>query len=78
MHGAANRGFDEMVRLLAAHGAKLNLKDKEGRTPMTFAHGVFLAGYPPQEKPSTVALLHELMGDNKSSSAAGTVAAGKN
>ena len=77
MHGAANRGFDDMVRLLAAHGAKLDVKDKEGRTPMTFAHGVFLAGYPPQEKPSTVALLHELMKDNKTSSTAGGLAAVK-
>jgi len=78
MHGAANRGFDAMVRLLASHGAKLDVKDKQGRTPMTFAHGVFLAGYPPQEKPSTVALLHELMGDNKTSSTAGSAAGVKN
>ncbi len=62
MHGAANRGFDEMIKLLAANGAKLDLKDKQGRTPMTFAEGVFLAGQPPVRKPSTIALLQELMG----------------
>jgi ankyrin repeat protein len=63
MHGAANRGFDAMVKLLAEHGARLDIKDKVGRTPLTFAQGVFLAGYPPQAKPSTIALLHQLAGD---------------
>ena len=47
MHGAANRGFDAMIELLAANGAKLDVKDKQGRTPMTFAEGVFLAVQPP-------------------------------
>ena len=62
MHGAANRGFDAMVKLLAENGAKLDVKDKQGRTPMTFAEGVFLAVQPPVRKPSTIALLQELMG----------------
>jgi uncharacterized protein len=62
MHGAANRGFDKMIRLLAEHGARLDIKDKQGRTPMTFAEGVFLAVQPPVRKPSTIALLQQLMG----------------
>jgi ankyrin repeat protein len=62
MHGAANRGFDAMIKLLADHGAKLDVKDKQGRTPMTFAEGVFLAVQPPVRKPSTIALLQQLMG----------------
>jgi ankyrin repeat protein len=62
MHGATNRGFDAMVRLLAEQGAKLDVKDKQGRTPMTFAEGVFLAVQPPVRKPTTIALLQELMG----------------
>jgi ankyrin repeat protein len=62
MHGAANRGFDAMIRLLAEHGAALDAKDKQGRTPMTFAEGVFLAVQPPVRKPSTIALLQQLMG----------------
>jgi len=62
MHGAANRGFDAMIRLLAERGAKLDVKDKQGRTPMTFAEGVFLAVQPPVKKPSTIALLQQLMG----------------
>src|SRR5215470_9177000 len=62
MHGATNRGFDAMVKLLAEHDAKLDMKDKQGRTPMTFAEGVFLAVQPPVRKPTTVTLLQELMG----------------
>jgi uncharacterized protein len=61
MHGAANRGFDKMVQLLADHGAKLDVKDSQGRTPMTYAEGVFLAVQPPVRKPSTLALLEKLM-----------------
>jgi hypothetical protein len=49
------------VKLLAAHGAKLDVKDKQGRTPMTYAEGVFLAVQPPVRKPATIALLQDLM-----------------
>jgi ankyrin repeat protein len=62
VHGAANRGFDAMVKLLAEHGAKLDVEDKQGRTPMTFAEGVFLAVQPPVRKPGTIALLQQLLG----------------
>jgi ankyrin len=65
MHGATNRGFDAMVKLLAEHGAKLDVKDKQGRTPMTFAEGVFLAVQPPVRKPNTIALLEQLTGGQK-------------
>jgi ankyrin len=64
MHGAANRGFDAMVRLLFDHGAALDREDSEGRTPMTFAEGVFLAVQPPVYKPETIALLEELMAES--------------
>jgi ankyrin repeat protein len=66
MHGAANRGSNEIIQLLARHGAKLDPKDKVGRTPMTFAEGVFLALYPPVKKDSTIALLKELMAKQSS------------
>jgi ankyrin repeat protein len=65
IHGAANRGFDAMIELLAAAGAKLDVKDKQGRTPMTFAEGVFLAVQPPVNKPSTIALLKKLSAGSK-------------
>lgn len=61
MHGATNRGFDDMVKLLAAAGSKLDVADKQGRTPMTYAEGVFLAVQPPVSKPTTIALLKTLL-----------------
>jgi ankyrin repeat protein len=61
MHGAANRGSDDIIRYLAAKGARLDVKDKEGRTPLTWAGGVFLATHPAKPKPSSMALIRELM-----------------
>ena len=60
IHGAANRGFDAMIRFLAEKGAQLDVKDSQGRTPATFAEGVFLALQPPSRKPATITLLQEL------------------
>ena len=45
-HGAANRGSDEIIKFLVEKGAKLDVKDKEGRTPLNWAEGVFLATHP--------------------------------
>ena len=61
VHGAANRGSDDIIELLARNGARLDIKDKEGRTPMTWAEGVFLATNSPVAKPSTMALLKKLV-----------------
>ena len=60
VHGAANRGSDDVIELLASRGARLDVKDKEGRTPVTWAEGVFLATNSPVAKPSTIALLGKL------------------
>ena len=60
MHGAANRGWESVIQILADHGAILDAKDKEGRTPMTFAKGIFLAVRPPVAKPEAIALLQKL------------------
>jgi ankyrin repeat protein len=60
--GAANRGSDDILEFLVKHGARLDVKDNEGRTLLAWAHGVFLATNPPEEKPSTVALIQKLMG----------------
>jgi uncharacterized protein len=62
MHGAANRGWESVIQILADHGARLDVKDKEGRTPMTFAEGIFLAVRPPVRKPEAIALLKRLTG----------------
>ena len=70
VHGAANRGSDDIIELLARNGARLDLKDKEGRTPMTWAEGVFLATNSPVAKPSTMALIRKLLASSSSASGA--------
>jgi uncharacterized protein len=60
IHGAANRGSDDIIRFLVQHGALTDTADRYGRTPITWAQGVFLATNPPEVKPSTVALLKQL------------------
>ncbi len=35
-------------------------RDREGRTPLDWAEGVFLATHPPVRKPDTIALLERL------------------
>ncbi len=62
VHGAANRGSDDIIRFLAEKGAKLDVADNEGRTPLTWAKGVFLATHPAKPKPGSIALLESLMG----------------
>jgi ankyrin repeat protein len=61
MHGAANRGWESVIQILADHGAQLDPKDNVGRTPMVFAQGIFLAVRPPEAKPKAMALLNQLM-----------------
>jgi len=66
LHAAANRpGSDPIIQWLVDHGAKMDVKDKEGRTPMTWAEGVFLATHPGVPKPSAMALLKKLMDEKK-------------
>ena len=68
LHFAA-QASDEIVKLLAAHGARLDVKDKNGRTPVDFAMGVGLrgrAGGPVQIREHTAALLRELGAKNSS------------
>jgi len=59
--GAANRGSDEILEFLVKKGARLDVKDKEGRTPLVWAEGVFLATNAPEAKPSTMALIKRLL-----------------
>jgi uncharacterized protein len=60
VHGAANRGSDEIIQFLVEKGARLDVKDKEGRTPLTWAEGVFLATHPAKPKPSSIELIKKL------------------
>jgi ankyrin repeat protein len=64
LHGAAMKGFTPIVEFLAAHGADLQAKDANGRTPLELAMGHYeenflkVAAEPHVE---TVALLTKLM-----------------
>jgi len=40
IHAAVQRGAEKVVRYLAEHGAKLDMKNKQGRTPLDIALGV--------------------------------------
>ena len=63
--GAVNRGSNDLVELLVKRGARLDITDKEGRTPLRWAEGVFLAAVGAERKPATIALLERLMADPK-------------
>jgi uncharacterized protein len=60
IHGAANRGSDGIVRYLVERGASLVAKDNQGRSPYTWAQGVFLATHAAVPKPSTLRLIEDL------------------
>jgi ankyrin repeat protein len=61
--GAANRGSDDIIQFLVDKGASLDVKDKENRTPLNWAEGVFLATHPGKPKPTSIALIKKLIGN---------------
>ncbi len=65
LHGAAQKGWDQVVQFLADHGAKLDVKDKQGRTPLDAAKGLLgnggFDGTRRDVHESTAALLRKLM-----------------
>jgi ankyrin repeat protein len=65
IHGAANRGANDVIEYLAANGARLDIADEQGRTPLDWAEGVFLATHPPVRKPDTIALLERLLAEQR-------------
>ena len=64
VHAAANRGSDDIIQYLFDQGADLTLKDEIGRTPYVWAQGVFLATNGAIEKPTTMALIQQLLGES--------------
>jgi ankyrin repeat protein len=60
IHGAANRGSNDIIAYLAENGARLDVADNEGRTPVDWAEGVLTGARAPFSKPATIALLQEL------------------
>lgn len=59
--GAANRGSDTIIQYLADNGADLTLLDKENRSALDWAKGVFLATHPAEPKPTSIELLTKLL-----------------
>lgn len=60
IHGAANRGSNDIIEYLAENGALLDVTDNEGRTPIDWAEGVLTGARAPTRKPDTIALLQQL------------------
>jgi hypothetical protein len=65
LHGAAMQGYDDVIKFLAARGARLDTPDKDGFTPLDVALGKAGGfGFSGQEgvvREGTAALLRELM-----------------
>ena len=57
--GAANKGWDDILEVLIKAGGRLDVQDAQGRTPIRWAKGEFIALHPPEEKPSTIALIEK-------------------
>jgi ankyrin repeat protein len=72
IHGAANRGSDAIVKYLVEQGARLDAKDNQGRSPYTWAQGVFLATHAAVPKPRLIEDLCRSKGQRCSSLVAGT------
>lgn len=63
LHGAAQKGWNDMVRLLVAHGAEVQPVDASGRTPRNMAMGNYelaITEARPDPLGETVALLEQL------------------
>jgi hypothetical protein len=61
LHGAAFRGWNAGVQALVDKGARLDVKDKQGRTPLTWADGFYRGGgIAPVRQAQTVALIQQL------------------
>jgi uncharacterized protein len=61
LHGAANRGSNDIIRYLVEQGANLSAQDNEHRSALDWAKGVFLATHPPEPKSTSIALITRLL-----------------
>jgi hypothetical protein len=63
LHGSSNLGANSIIKFLADHGAKLDLKDKYQQTPLSIASGIHLPWTPKGQelgeviRPATAELL---------------------
>jgi ankyrin repeat protein len=70
LHYAAQSGLNSVVQLLAAYGAALDARDKQGRTPVDSAMGVGgrgRAGGPPVVHKDTAELIQRLVSQRQAS-----------
>jgi uncharacterized protein len=69
LHGAAQKGWNQVVQYLADHGAKVDVKDKKGLTPldaaMGLAGGLGFDNTTGDVHESTAALLRKLAAETK-------------
>ena len=79
VHGAAMQGFDDVIRFLAAKGAKLDVPDKDGFTPLDVAlgkaGGFGFSGNEGVVREATAALLTELLAAQAQQGSPATAAA---
>ncbi len=64
LHGAAERGFTPVVKFLTEHGADVQAKDADGRTPLDLAKGIGVRGVRQaagEPFPETAALIESLI-----------------
>ena len=64
IHGAANRGSNDIISYLAENGALLDVADNEGRTAIDWAEGELTGARAPTPKPKTIELLQKLQAQN--------------
>ena len=67
VHSAAMKGWTATIRLLAERGAEVDIKDRDGKTPLDYASGNYKPTpqggglvVPPTVNPETVKLLQQL------------------
>lgn len=67
VHSAAMKGWTATIRVLAEHGAEVDIKDRDGKTPLDYASGNYKPTpqggglvVPPTVNPETVKLLQQL------------------
>ncbi len=69
LHGAAFRGANEVVKLLVEKGARMDVKNQEGRLAVNMAEGMHIGPGGWVEHDDTAALLHKLMAEHSPSAA---------
>jgi uncharacterized protein len=69
LHGAAFRGANDVVKLLVEKGARMDVKNQEGKLPVNMAEGMHIGPGGWVEHDDTAALLHKLMAEHNLSAA---------